>query len=306
MGDSALYSLARRQGFVISSAQLAGLGVSRQRARTLVRRGVWSAPAIGVLAPLDVRSPDTHLGARRWAALAASAAALRRRDEVVSGRSAAILHGLPVYRTPVRPELTTLQSARLGRRGTAHVHGAAVTASEMTRWFGVAVLTVDRTLVDLGRHDRRDAIMAADAALRAGIVTRAALDAAIRGARGWPGVRQARAVLELADPLAESPLESLTRLALIDDKFPAPQLQAAIPGTPYRVDMLWSAARLVLEADGLAKYTVSELRREKRRETRLRALGYRVERVTWEEVVHRWPQTRVWLRRALQLPGQAG
>jgi G:T-mismatch repair DNA endonuclease (very short patch repair protein) len=49
----------------------------------------------------------------------------------------------------------------------------------------------------------------------------------------------------------------------------------------------------------LEKYTAAEVRREKRREQRLRALGYRVERVSWEDVLGRWPNTRQWLRAAL-------
>jgi len=70
--------------------------------------------------------------------------------------------------------------------------------------------------------------------------------------------------------------------------------------------MLWPQQRLILEIDGLEKYTEAELRREKRRELRLRALGYRVERVGWSEVVLLWAQTRVWLAAALQLPARVG
>jgi very-short-patch-repair endonuclease len=103
----------------------------------------------------------------------------------------------------------------------------------------------------------------------------------------------------MADPLTESALESLVRLALHDDGFPRPQLQVRIAGTSYRADMLWPAHRLILEIDGLAKYTDAEWRREKRREQELRRLGYRVERVTWDDVVNRWPQTRSRLLAAL-------
>jgi very-short-patch-repair endonuclease len=168
-------------------------------------------------------------------------------------------------------------------------------------WHGIWVTTVARTLVDLARHDRFDAIMAADAALREGLTSPAAIDAALALACGWPGVRRARRVLALASPLAESPLESVTRLVLHDAGFPPPQLQVRIPGTPYRVDMLWPAQRLILECDGMEKYTVAELRREKRRELALRALGYRVERVGWAEIRDGWPVTRRLLMAALQL-----
>jgi very-short-patch-repair endonuclease len=305
-GDGVLSSLLRRQGFVIAPGQLPTIGMSRQRARTLVCRGVWAAAARGTWAPIDLRDPRAHVEARRRHAVRSSALARRRPGHVVSGRSAAVLHGLPTFAVPRDVELTALADARPGRRSPAHVRKAALQVEEATNWFGVPVTTVARTIADLARHDRRDAIMAADAALREGLVDPPSLAAQLGRAAGWPGVRQARAVLALADPRAESPLESLTRLALCEAGFPPPRLQAPIPGTPYRVDMLWPSPRLVLEADGLDKYTDAEWRREKRREQRLRALGYRVERVTWDDVVRRWPETRERIRSALRLPGRTG
>jgi uncharacterized protein DUF559 len=299
-GDDPLTALLRTQGFVATAAQLASCGITRQTTRTRIRRGAWSRPAHGVIAPLDVGDDDARLVHRRRHALAASAAVLRRPAQVVSGRSAAVLRGLPVFELPDRPETTDAHAGRWGPRGASHVHPARLSGQEVTSWFGVPVTTVARTLVDLGRHDRRDAIMAADAALREDLVTRAEIDAALAAARGWPGVRPAREVLALADPRAESPLESLARLVMHDDGLPAPELQVSIGG--YKVDMLFDEQRLIVEIDGLDKYSGNALQREKRRERRLRRHGYRVERLTWDDLVHRWPETRVWLRAALGLP----
>jgi very-short-patch-repair endonuclease len=92
----------------------------------------------------------------------------------------------------------------------------------------------------------------------------------------------------------------LTRLRLTEDGFPMPDLQVWIGQD--RVDMLFAEQRLILEIDGLQKYTGNALRREKLRETRLRRRGYRVERVTWDDVVNNWPATAAWLRRILHLP----
>ena len=146
--------------------------------------------------------------------------------------------------------------------------------------------------------------MAADAALHDGLVDRATIDRALVAAAGWPGVRQARAVLALADGRAESPLESLTRLRLHDDAFPIPDLQVWFGSD--RVDMVFRQQRLILEIDGLEKYVGDALKAEKVRETRLRRYGYRVERVTWDDIVHNWPATAAWLRRLLRLPVNAG
>ena len=113
------------------------------------------------------------------------------------------------------------------------------------------------------------------------------MDAAGRCA-GWPGARAARDVVALASPLAESPLESLTRLGLVDAGLPEPRLQVRIvdpsDGWWCRVDMLWAEERVVLEADGKVKYTDAELWREKRRQHRLERLGYRVVRAIWADV----------------------
>lgn len=292
-------------GLVLSPQELTQIGITRQRARTKVRRGQWADAGYGFVAPIDISDDSVYVTARRRHTLASAAAARRRPGHAISGRSGALLHGLPTFRIPERPELTDSASVGLGRRrGPAHVYGAGLRPDECVTWFGVAVTSVARTLVDLARHGRWDGIMAADAALREQLVTRHDIDEALAGAVGWPGVRQARALLALADPNAESPLESLTRLRLHDDGFPVPELQYWIGHD--RVDMLFGEQRLVLEIDGLEKYRGNALTLEKQREVRLRRKGYRVERVTWEDVVKNWPETSAWLRSILRLPARAG
>jgi hypothetical protein len=181
------------------------------------------------------------------------------------------------------------------------VRSAALPGNDISSWFGAPFTTVPRTVMDLARHDRAAGLVAADAALREGLVTRPALAAAVERCAGWPGARAAREMAALASPLAESPLESLTRLCLLDAGLPAPQLQISIvdptDGWRCRVDLLWSEQRVVLEADGRIKYTHQELWREKRRQHRLERLGYRVVRAIWEDVM-RYPDelvSRVWL-----------
>ena len=89
-------------------------------------------------------------------------------------------------------------------------------------------------------------------------------------------------------------------MALHDDGFPPPQLQAEIAG--FEVDMLWPDQRLVLEADGRLKYTDRDAWwREKRREQVLRRLDYHVERVIWADVLLNWLATSARLRRLLCL-----
>jgi hypothetical protein len=95
--------------------------------------------------------------------------------------------------------------------------------------------------------------------------------------------------ISLADPRAESPLESASRGYLHEVQLPLPELQAWIRGADgrhYRVDFLWRDRRVIGEADGWVKYTdLSDLRDEKRREDALRAAGF---------VMVRWTSDELW------------
>jgi very-short-patch-repair endonuclease len=300
LAASEIGRLARAQGFAALTAQLWALGWQRHDLRRELRRGAMISVGHGVVSPVDVSDVDEYLVRRRRAALAATGAVLVRPGHVVSGRSAAVLHGLPTMAVPTSAEMTAPTQDTLGSRPGQHLYGAALSCEYIGSWFGADVTDPARTVVDLARHGRRDGLVAADAALRERLVTRADLDRALAGAIGWPGVRQARAVLALADPRAESPLESITRLALHDDGFPPVVPQVQIAG--YWVDLLLPDHRLVIECDGRPKYVEDALAREKVREHRLGRLRFRVERVMWEDVVRLWPQTRLRLWSALYAP----
>jgi hypothetical protein len=270
---------------------------------------------LGVVAVPEPAPDDysaTKLAERRRLALACAAAALINPGQTVSSGCAAVLHGLALRREPTAPQLTTvpvakssdeLRSATQGYRAAALVRAARLLPAEVGSWFGVPVTTPARTLVDLARHSRHDAIVAADEALHEGLVDASDLDLALGRATGWPGVRRARGVLALASELAESPLESLARLAVHDSGLPMPHLQVELDafGSVYRVDMIWPDHRVILELDGRFKYTDDELWREKLRHEQLVRLGYTVLRATWFDIEHDWPTTLGRIRYALGL-----
>jgi hypothetical protein len=101
----------------------------------------------------------------------------------VGGRSALVLHGLPTLEVPAAAELTADPSATLGRRH-AHVRGATLREAEVTAWFGVPITSIARTIVDAARHDRRDGLMALDAALHERLITPADIARALAAASG--------------------------------------------------------------------------------------------------------------------------
>lgn len=107
------------------------------------------------------------------------------------------------------------------------------------------------------------------------------------------GIRAVDEAMPYVDPLAESPLESWSRGHMIVGGVPAPltqQIVTGADGVDYRVDFCWPGARVIGEADGLAKYgdTPAQVREAKRREwARQRALeaaGWIVIRWTWDEL----------------------
>lgn len=92
---------------------------------------------------------------------------------------------------------------------------------------------------------------------------------------------------DLLSPLAESPMESLTRLMCVKAGLPTPKLQYQVNGRVnnrrYFVDMAWPQYGLAIEVDGLSKYSnLNDIREEKNRENELYAFFPYVKRVTWK------------------------
>jgi hypothetical protein len=217
------------------------------------------------------------------------AAAVLRLDAIASHETAAA-----IWRIPTLGSAPPVQVTRQRRsQGTARyedvvVHHARLGPNEVTVHTGVPVTTPARTVVDLARRRAfRAGVVAADAALRMRRCTREELQAVAEACRGWPGVAQARRVAAFADPRAESPLESISRVAFHDYGLPEPILQATIGGYE-RADFLWPRSRVIGEADGMGKYTTPEvLRREKEREEEFVRMGFTVFRWVWRDAYRR-------------------
>ena len=85
-------------------------------------------------------------------------------------------------------------------------------------------------------------------------------------------------------------METLLRLVMADaGSTPLSQVPIGDDlGTIARVDFLFDAERVVVEADGFAFHSSREsLRTDVRRANALQELGYRILRFTWEDVVGR-------------------
>lgn len=155
---------------------------------------------------------------------------------------------------------------------------------------GVPSTNRARTMIDLvGRLRFDDAVTLVEAGLRRD----PGLTVQMKHEQDRRPNRRGRAliasVLDFADSLSESPLESRARILWHEARLPAPTQQAVIRSNGSfvaRVDFLWDEARLIVEVDGLAKYDEpGALAAEKRRQNELVSLGYTVLRFTWADVV---------------------
>ena len=110
------------------------------------------------------------------------------------------------------------------------------------------------TAVEVARSLRRPRALATlDAALRTGTCDRRRLVTAAARQAGRRGIVAVRELIPLADPRAESPMESEVRLVMHDGGLPAPELQYEIvdlSGRRWRLDFAWPDLCVAVEYDG--------------------------------------------------------
>jgi very-short-patch-repair endonuclease len=85
-------------------------------------------------------------------------------------------------------------------------------------------------------------------------------------------------VLALADPLAESPMETLIRVVLVLAGLPAPAVQHRVTGLgrSHRLDLAYPDVLLAIEYDGADHLAPDRARRDLEREAVLTRLGWTV------------------------------
>ena len=111
------------------------------------------------------------------------------------------------------------------------------------------------TAIEVARSLRRPRVLATlDAALRSGTCDRVELARAVTKQAGRRGIVVVRELLPLADPRADSPMESEARLVMIDGGLPMPELQFEVVdgrGKLRRLDFAWPQYMVAAEYDGL-------------------------------------------------------
>jgi Protein of unknown function (DUF559)/Transcriptional regulator, AbiEi antitoxin len=310
VGDLNVPELWRTRRFagVVTTDELTAAGVTRQRLRSLLRSGVLAPVCYG--AYCEARQAAQVLRddpARERLLLVAAAVALAGQSAVASHEDAATVHSLALLDRP-SPSLRSVSippSPARGRRRRpdVHVHTAALPEAHIRYRDGIPVTSVARTVVDLARTlPFRSGVVVADSALHGFHVGKAELESVARDCARWPGIARARRVIAFSDVLAESPFESIARVAFRDGGLPPPMLQVWImaPDRPIgRVDFLWDQHATIAEADGAMKYADPDRARQQlKRDAELRRAGYEVVHFTWRDLMADPDQVIGWIRAA--------
>ena len=293
----------------------------------------------GILGPADAEELPRWQRRQQQALIAVAALGHELSPDVVfSHQSAALIHGLWQLHLPEATHVT--QPSKPSGRRTPRVvrHSGALDDSEVTTVNGLRVTTIQRTIVDCARllHPREGLVIAdggmralvrPDRTARAGddariAVLRESLMASVGSGRG-PARRRPRAVIQHADPRAESPRESVLRWIVVARGLMAPTVQLPLVtrrGT-YYADLGWHLRSgeeswiLLLEYDGRTKYgaglddgaddpavTSSVLLAERKRENIiLEEIGAKVVRVDRDDIRH---EDEVFRRVCRKLPAR--
>jgi predicted transcriptional regulator of viral defense system len=287
------------------TAELAAAGLSDARIATMTRRGDLYQVRRGVYANGPRAREILAIADGRQLLQLAAAVAVSGPGAVVSHESAAYLYSIDLLSTPDVATLTCSPgrgwTARLGVR----LHAMALPAEHVTTRAGMPVTAPARTVVDLARTlSFRAGVVTADSALHKKLVTKAELTDALATCARWPGARRAAAVIDFADARAESPLESIARIAFKDCGLPPPELQVWLGGTDEptgRVDFYWKQYRTIAEVDGAIKYADPErARAQLRRDSLLRDDGFEVVHFTWQQITQTPEQVALSIRKAFR------
>lgn len=284
-----MVELAGRHHGVIAWRQLraAGLGrsaVSRAAAGGRLHRVFPGAYAVG--------RPQIDEKGRLWAAVLACGD-----GAVISHRSAAALMGL-LDRGPVVIDVIA-PGARGRKIDGIRVHKVRMPAGgEVGTFDGIPCTSPSRVFVDLaGTVGLRTLRSCFERAAAKGMLDLDGIEAVLaRGPRrGTKALRALIADWRPAAPVArkgrlKSPLEAKVLPIVLRDGAPEPRVNAPVQladGQWIEVDLLWEAARFVVEADSRDFHgTAAAFERDRWRDRELMRVGYSTLRVTNQAAEH--------------------
>jgi very-short-patch-repair endonuclease len=280
--EKVLLELGAAQQGVVARAQLRQRGMSISAIDRLVRAG-----------RVQVRHPGVYqIGPLPLPGAAERAAILALRGEGrVSHGTAARRHGLLEEAAHTNSVEVTMPHRRRRRLEGVRIHRVRdLRDDEVVQIDGISVTTPARTLLDLAEcATARHVEQAYAAALRKQLVTPGDMREMLerhpthRGAPLWRRLMVQHGGPAFTRSQAEEKLLALVRSAGLL----LPELNAKVLG--HEIDFLWRDARLIVEVDGYVFHSSRHsFGMDRRRDAELTAAGYRVLRLTWDDLtVHR-------------------
>ena len=240
-GDAGVWSLAESQHWVVTHAQLVGLGLHPQAIKHRIATGRLHPVGRGVYAV--GRSGLARHG--RWLAAVLSCGS----GAAVSHMSAAALWEIARDRS-ARIEISATTLTHRSRPGIVVHRRPGLRADETTSHDSIPVTTPARTLVDIAVRLGRRIETAINEADKRDLIDPVALSATLESYRGQRGVAIVRNALDrhtfvLTDSELERRFLPLARRAGL----PPPLTQQTVNGV--KVDFWWPELGLVVETDGL-------------------------------------------------------
>ncbi len=294
--DRLIASIARRQHGAFNRRQAIDAGFTARMIRNRLDVGSWVSLDRGVYAL------TSHPFSWERQVMAATLAVP---GSVVSGRSAAALHGFDGYRRG-GIELTASRR-RNGRTSLARVRRSDFV--QVTRVAGIPCLTAAHTVLSLAGRVSEDLL---DRAVDHVLVRRlASLDELLDRFASWaprrqPRVDQLRATLSTRGDGSIPPateLERRLRFLLTDATLPTFIFEHELPWWPAgqgRVDAYAPDVQLIVEADGRAWHSRErDFALDRRRDNLAVANGHSTLRFTWIDLTRYVAEARVTLRQTV-------
>lgn len=199
-----------------------------------------------------------------------------------SGPTAAWLLGLDL--PPCQPiEITVGRELGIRSRAGVRLRRASLPESDVVTRRGFRTTSGLRTAFDLGsQRDLVESVVALDMALHAGLVRVADLALHVSANAGAKGIKRLRRAVGLAEPRAESPMETRLRMQLVKARLPRPCVQQDLHDRSGdflgRADLYYPDRRLAIEYDG--ENHKDRLVPDLQRQNRLLNAGYHLLRFT--------------------------
>ena len=277
--DHAIAALAARQHGVVAFWQLRELGLGATAIDERVEAGRLHRLYRGVFAVGHrILTPNGYLMA---AALACGP------EGVISYVDAAELHGIR-RRGYARTRIHVSCPTRAGRRDKRlRIHrGDKLRPQDVTRVDRIPCTSVPLTLLDLAETGPVNREVERAEAL--GVFDLVAVNELLERSNGRRGAHRLRQAVTAAQPaFTRSDIEDMVLTICEGANLPRPLVNVWMPRIEKEVDFMWPKPRVIVEADSHEHHgTPSAREADHRRDRLLRNLGWRVERVTWREIVH--------------------